>query len=87
MINLEGRVAIVTGGVRGIGLGASLSLARAGANVALAELAEERIPDAVSKIEEVGAQAFGVQTDVTKATSVDHMAARRLSGSGKPTSW
>ena len=28
---------------------------------------------AVAKIEEVGVQASGVQTDVTKAASVDHM--------------
>ena len=33
MINLERRVAIVTGGVQGIGLGVNLSLARAGTNV------------------------------------------------------
>ena len=50
MINQGGRVAIVTGGVQGIGLGVSLSLARAGANVVLAELVEERIPPAIAEI-------------------------------------
>ncbi len=73
MIQLNGRVAIVTGGVQGIGLGVSLSLARAGANVMLAEVVEERIPAAVAKIEAVGAQALGVHTDVTRASSLDHM--------------
>ena len=73
MNQLNGRVAIVTGGVQGIGLGVSLSLARAGAKVVLAELVEENIPAAVAEIEEIGVQAFGVQTDVTKANSVDRM--------------
>ena len=83
MINLDGRVAIVTGGVQGIGLGVSLSLARAGANVVLAELVEERIPAAVAEIEEVGVQALGVQTDVTKASSVDHMVRATLERFGQ----
>lgn len=47
MSQLDGRVAIVTGGVQGIGLGVALSLARAGANIVIAEAAEERIPQAV----------------------------------------
>ena len=83
MINLDGRVAIVTGGVQGIGLGVSLSLARAGANVVVAELVEERIPAAVAEIEEVGVQALGVQTDVTKASSVDHMVRATLERFGQ----
>ena len=36
----------------------------------LAELVEGNIPADVAEIEEVGAQALGVQTDVTKASSV-----------------
>ena len=73
MNQLNGRVAIVTGGVQGIGLGVSLCLARAGANVVLAELVKENIPASVAKIEETGVQVFGVQTDVTDASSVDHL--------------
>ena len=83
MIQLNGRVAIVTGGVQGIGLGVSLSLARAGANVVLAELVEGLIPAAVAEIEEVGAQALGVHTDVTKASSVDHMVRATLERFGQ----
>ena len=83
MIRLDGRVAIVTGGVQGIGLGVSLSLARAGANVVVAELVEGLIPAAVAEIEEEGAQALGVQTDVTKASSVDHMVRATLERFGQ----
>ena len=83
MNHLNGRVAIVTGGVQGIGLGVSLSLARAGAKVVLAELVEENIPAAVAEIEEIGVQAFGVQTDVTKANSVDRMVCATLERFGQ----
>ncbi len=83
MIQLNGRVAIVTGGVQGIGLGVSLSLARAGANVVLAEVVEEHIPAAVAEIEEVGGQALGVHTDVTKASSVDNMVRATLERFGQ----
>ena len=65
MNQLNGRVAIVTGGVQGIGLGVSLCLARAGANVVLGELVKENILAAASKIEETGVQVLGIQTDVT----------------------
>ena len=50
MIQLNVRVAIVTGGVQGIGLEVNLSLARAGANVVVAELVEGNIPAAIAEI-------------------------------------
>ena len=83
MIDLEGRVAIVTGGVQGIGLGVSLSLARAGANVVVAELVEERMPPAIAEIEKLGVHAMGVQTDVTSAESVDRMVRATLERFGQ----
>ena len=83
MSQLNGRVAIVTGGVQGIGLGVSQSLARAGADVVLAEAVEERIPAAVAEIEALGAQALGVHTDVAKASSVDHMVRATLDRFGQ----
>ncbi len=73
----------MTGGVQRIGLGVSLSLARAGAKVMLAEVVEERIPAAVAKIEAVGALALGVHTDVTQASSVDHMVRATLERFGR----
>ena len=83
MSQLNGRVAIVTGGVQGIGLGVSQSLARAGASVVLAEAVEERIPAAVAEIEALGAQALGVQTDVARASSVDRMVRSTLERFGQ----
>lgn len=83
MTQLDGRVAIVTGGVQGIGGGVALSLARAGANVVVAEAVQERIPPAVARLEGLGVQALGVQTDVTRADAVDRLVGQTLERFGK----
>ncbi len=73
MAQLEGRVAIVTGAVQGIGLGVALSMARAGANIVVADMAQDGLAPAVAEIEATGVQALGVQTDVTQAPSIDRL--------------
>ena len=83
MTQLDGRVAIVTGGVQGIGGGVALSLARAGANIVVAEAVQERIPPAVARLEGLGVQALGVQTDVTQADAVDRLVGQTLERFGK----
>ena len=83
MIQLDGRVAIVTGGVQGIGGGVAHSLARAGANIVVAEAVQERISPAVARLEGLGVQALGVQTDVTRADAVDRLVGQTLERFGK----
>lgn len=83
MTQLDGRVAIVTGAAQGIGHGVALSLARAGANIVVAEAVQERIPQAVANIETTGVQALGVQTNVTQASAVDRLVQETLSRFGK----
>ena len=73
MAQLDGRVAIVTGAVQGIGLGVALSMARAGANIVVADMAQDGLASAVAEIEATGVQALGVQTDVTQAPSIDRL--------------
>ena len=73
MAQLDGRVAIVTGAVQGIGLGVALSMARAGANIVVADMAQDGLASAVAEIEAKGVQALGVQTDVTQAPSIDRL--------------
>ena len=73
MAQLDGRVAIVTGAVQGIGLGVALSMARAGANIVVADMAQDGLASAVAEIEAKGVQALGVQTDVTQAPAIDRL--------------
>lgn len=62
---LAGRVAVVTGGASGIGREIALSLAAAGAAVAIADLARDRCEAVGRAIEAQGAHALPWCTDVT----------------------
>ena len=64
MFDLEERVAIVTGGNGGIGLGMARGLARAGAHVVVAARNAEKSANAVREIERVGGHASAVSVDV-----------------------
>ena len=82
MAQLDGRVAIVTGAVQGIGLGVALSMARAGANIVVADMAQDGLASAVAEIEAKGVQALGVQTDVTQARAIDQLVHETLNRFG-----
>jgi NAD(P)-dependent dehydrogenase (short-subunit alcohol dehydrogenase family) len=68
--SLEGLVAIVTGGSRGIGLAIAKGLAGAGASVALAARSEETLDQAAREIESAGGKAIAVATDITDPAAV-----------------
>jgi len=65
MFDLTGRVAVVTGGNGGIGLGMAKGMAEAGAAVVIAGRNEEKNQAAVATIEAVGGTATSVVADVT----------------------
>ncbi|MCA1849344.1 MAG: SDR family NAD(P)-dependent oxidoreductase [Actinobacteria bacterium] len=65
-----GRVALVTGGGRGIGAAAARLLARQGAAVALAARTEEEIVSVAAEIEGRGGAALPIVMDVTDEASV-----------------
>jgi len=75
MIDLSGRVAIVTGASRGIGRAIARGLARQGAGV-VAAARGDHAADVVAEIEGAGGQALAATVDVTDASSVDAMVAR-----------
>jgi 3-oxoacyl-[acyl-carrier protein] reductase len=76
MAGLKGRVALVTGGSRGIGRAIAISLAEAGAAVAVNYLSKAAEAHAVvAAIHKQGGRAISVGADVSKAAAVNGMVA------------
>jgi D-sorbitol dehydrogenase (acceptor) len=78
-MKLEGKVAVVTGGARGIGAAICRRYADEGARVAVADLLQE---EANALAEEIGRGAFGVRLDVGKRASIDAAVAKVVDQAG-----
>lgn len=70
MFSLKDKIALVTGASQGIGRATSLSLAAAGAQVAVAARTVEKLANLVAEIEAAGGVALGVPMDVADAAQV-----------------
>ena len=66
-MQLEGKVALITGGGSGIGRATALLFAREGAAVAVVDLDESRAQAVAREIEDEGGQAIAVRCDVSQA--------------------
>ena len=91
-MKLQGRVALVTGGARGLGRAYVLRLARLGADVvvndidldAAREFGEELTAETVmDEVRAIGPRSLGIQADVTDYTQVENMVERVLSEFGR----
>ena len=76
---LQGQVAIITGGGRGIGAAAGNLLAAAGASVVLTARSVDQIEAAAGQIRAAGAQAIAVPCDVTNPEQIEEVVEAALS--------
>jgi NAD(P)-dependent dehydrogenase (short-subunit alcohol dehydrogenase family) len=90
MGRMDGRVAIVTGGARGMGRAHAVTLAREGASIVLVDMAAQidslqyplsgpaDLDDARTLVEAEGAKCLTVQADVRDRAAIDDMVSRTL---------
>src|SRR4051812_47338082 len=77
----ERRVAIVTGGARGIGAASALRIAEEGRDLVIADI--EDASQIVQQIEALGQKALFVKTDVSDEDSVKHLVAQTIEVFGR----
>ncbi len=83
IFDLTSRVAVVTGGNRGIGLGMARGLARAGATISIWSRDETKNAEAVAEIEALGVRASSVRCDVSSESSVVDACAQTVEQFGR----
>ncbi len=83
MFDLKGRVAIVTGGNGGIGLGMARGLAGAGARVVIAARNEDKTRAALADLQEFGGDPIAVPVDVASEASVNAMVSQTVERCGR----
>jgi len=80
-LKLNGKVAIVTGGGRGIGRAIALALTKEGADVAIVDLRLAK--NVVNAITKTGRRALAIEGDVTNSNDVDHAVEEALKYFGR----
>jgi len=71
LFNLEGKVALVTGGTHGIGIAVGMALGEAGAKICVNDIDEAKLESAKKEYAVAGIDAFTLVFDVTEEADVD----------------
>src|SRR5579884_2074917 len=82
--DLKGRVAVVTGGSRGIGAESARRLAAAGAAVVVSGRDREEIEKVTGSIERAGGRAIAVTADVTRSEDLERLRSETEAALGAP---
>lgn len=83
MGNLDGRVAIVTGGARSIGFAIATRLAQSGAHIVIADIDGAVAEDSAACLRAEGVEALAVETDCANRESIEAMVAKTLEHFGR----
>ena len=71
LFNLEGKVALITGGTHGIGFAIGKVLGQAGAKICVNDISEEKLESCKADYAEYGIDVFTLKFDVTSEADVD----------------
>ncbi len=70
-LKLKDKVALVTGGSRGIGRATALRFAKEGCNVAICARGQERLDSTLAELNALGVKTFGLTADVTIPADIE----------------
>lgn len=84
---LQDKVAVITGGSRGLGYAIAETYAREGAKVVIASRTQRAVDEAVKKLQENGMQAAGLACDVSDIQQVEALAEFAISAFGRVDIW
>ena len=70
---LDGKVALITGGSRGIGKSIALTFAKEGASIVIASRTQKYIDRVATEVKELGRESLAISTDVCVPEQVDNM--------------
>ena len=82
-MEIQGKIAVVTGAASGIGRATAIALAREGADLALADVNDDRLEEARKEIAALGRKALAVHTDVSKLQDVRNLFDRCMGEMGR----
>ncbi len=81
--DLTGKVAIVTGGTKGIGYGVVMTLAYYGAKVVVTSRHQDDCDNVAKEVAALGGEATGIKTDVRSKEEIDRLVAGTVEKYGK----
>lgn len=82
-MRVSDKVAIITGGGKGIGRAISLELAKEGANIVIADIDAEQMAKVGQDIKNIGRESLVVKTDVSVANEVNSMVDKTMERFGR----
>ncbi|UCC16093.1 MAG: SDR family NAD(P)-dependent oxidoreductase, partial [Dehalococcoidales bacterium] len=83
IFDLNGKIAVVTGGAGGIGAALALGIADAGADVVVTSRNLAKLEEVAEQIKAKGKKSLAISTDVTDAKSVEDMTENVLKTFGR----
>lgn len=82
-LTLQGQAAIVTGAAKGIGRALAIQFAQAGADIVIADLDEDEMPETARAVELTGRRAVILKSDVRQEIDIDRIVDTCLSEFGR----
>jgi len=83
MLNLENKIAVITGAKGGMGRAHALALAKMGAKIVVSDISSKECQLVVDEIEKFGGEAIAVKCDVSKKQEVEDMIKKTVEQWGK----